>query len=239
MEVPGAFPVPASVLAEFYKEVVSGLHERALASDRAYGGVVRSEKGRLLEIMAEHLVGLAWEQVGGTPERLSFQKRTYKISIRDDYVRRLPAVIQAEINANRDGYFYKGQVDTHVSVDDELVMGVECKAFAENAMLKRVLVDFHLLKSVHPSLTCCLLQLESQLGGDFSDPTATPALGSGPTHTLMSYFPDVDLNIVTLLPGERHPERPIHKPKHFKALSPQSLEAAVERLAGLLAPHAR
>ena len=239
MEIPGAFPAPVGALAEFYREVVGGLHERAHASDRAYGGVVRSEKGQLLEIMAEHLVGLAWVSAGGAPERLSFRKRTYKISIRDDYVRRLPAAVQAKINANRDGYFYKGQVDKHVSVDGELVMGVECKAYAENAMLKRVLVDFHLLKSVHPSLTCCLLQLESQLGGDFSDPAANPVMGSGPTHALMSHFPDVELNIVTLLPGERHPERPIHKPEHFKTLSSQSLEAAVERLAGLLAPHAR
>ena len=100
------------------------------------------------------------------------------------------------------------------------------------------MVDFHLLKSLHPSLICCLLQLESQLGGDFSDPAANPAMGSRSTHTLLSHFPDVELNIVTLLSGERHPNRPIHDPEHFKALSPQSLESAVNRFAGLLAPHA-
>ena len=239
MEVPGTFPAPVGTLAEFYGEVVGGLHEQALASDRAYGGVVRSAKGQLLEVMSEHVVGLAWAKAGGASERLSFQKSAYKVPIRDDYVRRLPAFVQTEISANRSGYFYKGQVDKHVSVDGELVMGVECKAYAENAMLKRVLVDFHLLKSLHPSLICCLLQLESQLGGDFSDLAGSPAMGSRPTHTLMSHFPDVELNIVTLLAGERHPERPIHKPEHFKALSPQSLESAVGRFAGLLAPCVR
>ena len=237
MEVPGTFPAPVGTLAKFYEEVVGGLHEQALASDRAYGGVVRTEKGQLLEIMSEHVVGLAWAKAGGVSERLSFRKRTYKVPIRDDYVRRLPAFVQAEISANRDGYFYGGKVDRHVFIDGKLVMGVECKAYTGIPMLKGVLLDFHLLKSLHPSLICCLLQLESQLGGDFSDPAASPAMGSRSAHTLMSHFPDVELNIVTLLAGERHQERPIHKPEHFKALSPQSLESAVERFAGSLAPH--
>ena len=163
MEVPGTFPASVEALAEFYREVVGGLHERARDSDsgRAYGGLVRAAKGQLLETMAEHVIALAWGRAGGAPERLSFQKHTYQLPIRSDYVEKLPAVVRAEVEANISEYFYRIQVDKHVSVDGELVMGVECKAYAENAMLKRVLVDFHLLKSLHPPLTCCLLQLES------------------------------------------------------------------------------
>ena len=69
-------------------------------------------------------------------------------------------------------------------------------------MLKRILVDFHLLKTLYPHLTCCLFQLESQLGGDYADLPETP-FGSRATHSIMSYFDDVDLHIVTFLKGER------------------------------------
>ena len=62
-------------------------------------------------------------------------------------------------------------------------------------------------------------------------------MGSKTTHTLLSHFPDVELNIVTLLPGERYPDRPIHVAEHFKVLSPQSLESAVDQLAKLLVSH--
>jgi len=51
-----------------------------------------------------------------------------------------------------------------------MIMGIECKAYTENAMLKRILVDFTLLKSIVPKANCVLLQLESQLTGDYSKP---------------------------------------------------------------------
>ena len=69
-------------------------------------------------------------------------------------------------------------------------------------MIKRILVDFHLLKTKVPNLLCYLFQLESQLGGDYSSEVKNPK-GSSPTHTLMSYFSDVDLNIVTLFPQRK------------------------------------
>ena len=129
------------------------------------------------------------------------------------------------------------RVDVHVFVDNAFIMGVECKSYAENAMIKRILVDFRLLKSLLPALICCLLQLESQLGGDYSDPSANPNMGSRSTHTLMSYFPEVDLNIMTLLDGERNINRPIHRPDHFKELRPERLERVINQFKALLTPY--
>ncbi len=71
-------------------------------------------------------------------------------------------------------HHYWAKVDVHVFVDDNLVLGMECKSYTENAMLKRILVDFRMLKSLHPDLICCLLQMESMLGGGYSDPLASP-----------------------------------------------------------------
>ena len=103
------------------------------------------------------------------------------------------------------------------------------RSYTENAMLKRILVDFHLLKTKVPNLLCYLFQLESQLGGDYSSEIKNPK-GSYPTHTLMSYFPGLDLRVITLLPGERKVDQPINKAKHFKVLTIDRLEVAVESI---------
>ena len=53
----------------------------------------------------------------------------------------------------------------------------------------------------------------------------------------MSFFPEVDLNIVTLLEGERRVDQPIHQEEHFKELTPEILEHAIERFSQLLAAY--
>ncbi|GAA8155009.1 hypothetical protein BTM245_01940 [Helicobacter pylori] len=116
-------------------------------------------------------------------------------------------------------------VDKHIFVDNQLVMGIECKNYTENAMLKRILVDFHLLKTLYPNISCYLFQLENQLGGDYSALPET-LLGSKPTHSIMSYFESVNLNIVTLLKGERNINQPTHK--NFKPLDEQILIKAIK-----------
>ncbi len=106
------------------------------------------------------------------------------------------------------------------------MIGIECKAYTENAMIKRILVDFHLLKTKAPDMRCYLFQLENQLGGDYSKVLKKPK-GSAPTHTLMSYFNNVDLRIITLLEGERKVDRPINKLQFFKPLPLDRLKMAV------------
>ena len=44
------------------------------------------------------------------------------------------------------------------------VLSIECKAYAELAMYKRVIVDCYIMHSAFPELKFCLFLLESQLG---------------------------------------------------------------------------
>ena len=231
-------PVTRQDLIRSYNLLIGGIEEEALDDeDRAYGGIIRAAKGKLVEAMTPHIIRLAWTDCGGQTERLSFGNvKRYQVPIQREYVHHLPSEIRDYINQRFDQHFYRAKVDRHVFVDEEFVIGVECKSYTENAMLKRILVDFRLLKSLHPDLVCCLLQLESQLGGGYGDPLLDPQTGSPSTHTIMSYFPDVELNIITLLEGERKVDRPIHRTEFFKELDPQVLDHAIARFAALLQP---
>lgn len=204
---------------------------------RAYGGVIRMSKGRLVESIGKSVVSIAWGDLGGEPDRLSFNDTAnYRVMMESTYLDRLPADVREHVMQKRDRYFYKAHVDIHAFIDGVFILGVECKAYTENAMLKRILYDFSLLKTIHSDLKCCLLQLESQLGGDYSDPLASPSYGSESTHTLMSYSEAVELDILTLLHGERNIKRPIHDPAHFKPLTEQSVEAAIRKIQNHLRP---
>ncbi|MDD9810809.1 MAG: restriction endonuclease [Gammaproteobacteria bacterium] len=212
-----------------YRTVVQVVDQDARESeDRAYGGFVRMTKGRLQEQITEQLVRATWAHVGGDAEVLDINAKKIAIPIRQSYIDRIKDPEVAEhVRQNIDNYVYRLAVDKHVFIDGQFVIGIECKAYAENAMLKRILVDFDLLKTRHPNLSCYLFQLESQLGGDYSAMTK-PTYGSYSTHTIQSYF-SCDLHIVTLLAGERNINRPIHK--HFKPLKIESLQNAVDILA--------
>ncbi len=201
-------------------------------------GNIRSAKGKLVEDVTQRIVQLAWEKAGGDAGVLSFgDVKSYSMPVQEDYIARQPPEVAAYIDTLRTQDLYQAHVDQHIFVDGELVMGIECKSYSENAMLKRILVDFWLLKFQHPNIVCCLLQLESQLTGDYSKPLADPQIGSSKTHVLMSYFPEVDLHIITLLEGERKIAQPIHRTEYFKELTPEILEHAIEEFAQLLAPY--
>jgi hypothetical protein len=92
-----------------------------------------------------------------------------------------------------------------------------------------MVVEKKQLKNLH----CVLFQLESQLGGDYSQPNKDIILGSYSTHTLLSYF-DVDLIIITLLEGERKVDKPIHKKEYYKELRPENLYKAIDVFKQLL-----
>ncbi len=232
--------MPATIadIQNAYNLLVRGIDESAHAENeegnRAYGGAVRAAKGILVERITRLLVEIAWYELGGDPQRLDFRRETVKVPLRTDYLKRVrPTEVTDYIRAHLEQYFFGLRTDIHVNIDGNLVMGIECKAYTENAMLKRVLVDFTLLKQVVPNLKCVLVQLESQLTGDYSQPLKPVTYGSPSTHTLLSYF-DVELSIITLLEGERRVDQPIHKPAHFKALTEDALRKAVDTLKELL-----
>ncbi len=225
-------------LIRSYDILVGGIEEEAQDDqDRAYGGIIRAAKGKMVEQMTPHIIRLAWAEQGGRPDRLSFDNiKTYRVPIQQGYVEALPEEVREYVTARIADHTYPARVDRHVFIDGAFVMGIECKSYAENAMLKRILVDFRLLQALNDDLICCLLQLESMLGGDYSRPLQPTRYGSTSSHTLMSFFPDVELNIMTLLDGERHVDRPIHQPEYFKELQPGHLEAVIQQFGDLLAP---
>ncbi len=223
-------------LIHAYNSVIRGLDREATDNqNRAYGGMLRAGRARLLESMTRHMTKLAWKKLGCNPDRLSFNDiKKYKLPVHPDYLEKLPDFVKSSIK----DYSFNVQVDLHIFADRELVMAIECKSYTENAMLKRVLVDFNLLKVLHPDLVCCLLQMESQLGGDYSKPLKKNKIGNPSTHTIMSYFPNVKLYIITLLEGERKVDHPIYKNQYFKELKKECLDLAIDHLKDLLKPFA-
>jgi len=214
-----------------YNSVVKVVDKNANEEeDRAYGGVVRSVKGKLQEHITEEIINMAWGSLGGKNERLFIDSKKQKIPIQKEYVINIEDnEIKQYILSNISDYFFGLSVDKQVYIDKNLVIAIECKAYTENAMIKRILVDFSLLKTIFPNITCYLFQLESQLGGDYSD-LKEITFGSKPTHTLMSYFPRVKLNIFIFLKGERKVDEPIHKEEHFKPLDKIQIKKAISLL---------
>jgi hypothetical protein len=217
-----------------YEFLMKGMDPKAKETrHRAYGGMLRAAKGMLVEALAKRLLEIAWEQLGNEPERLSLGKKTVKIPIKKEYIQRIKSPeVKRFVEDHIQDFYYPLRTDVHVHVDGKFKIVMECKAYTENAMLKRILVDFTLFKHVYPDLAFVLFQLESQLGGDYSAANNIKH-GSPSTHTLLSYF-DIDLNIITLLEGERKVDRPIHKPEYYKPLREQALLTALEIFKQLL-----
>ena len=226
-------------LINAYKFLVKGIDKKAKHSDdRAYGGVIRAGKGLLVESITKSLVEIAWKELGLNSKRLSLEKQTVKIPLKEIYLERIKSPeVKKYIKENLKDFYYTLKTDVHVYIDKKFEMAIECKAYTENAMLKRILVDFTLFKQVYPNLDFVLLQLESQLGGDYSSPNYVK-YGSPSTHTLLSYF-DIGLNILTLLEGERKVDKPIHKSEYYKPLDSKSILTALEVIKSLLKEKAK
>lgn len=215
-----------------YQNVIKVVDNDATENeDRAYGGVVRSVKGKLQEYITEEIIKIAWESIGRESSRLTINSGKQYIPIRKGYVMQIEdKEVKQYILSNISDYFFGLSVDKQVYIDKKLVIGIECKAYTENAMIKRILVDFSLLKTVFSDIICYLFQLESQLGGDYCELNEI-TFGSKSTHTLMSYFTEVKLKIFTFLEGERKVDKPIHKQGYFKSLEKMQVEKAISMLA--------
>jgi hypothetical protein len=223
-----------------YDRVVKGIDTAALESDdRAYGGIIWAGKGKLVESLAEALVETAWCSVlGQSKKRLEMNRSKMKIHLKDGYIDRIEdPKVRDYLIKNNNKIVYKFGTDVHVYIDGKLIMPIECKAYTENAMMKRILFDAVLMKEAKGLDKYYLLQLESQLGGDYSLLNEI-TYGSPATHVLMSHV-DVDLEIITLLKGERRVKRPIHKQEFYKPLHYEALERAVNIFATDLERYAK
>ena len=228
------------ILINAYNKLVKGIDDAAsMSEDRAYGGIIRAGKGKLVEKITSHLVQIAWTDIlDQDPSRMEINKKKIPIGIKDDYIQRISnPKVKAYVISNRDKLVYKFGTDVQVYIDGRLVLPIECKSYTENAMLKRILFDAKLMKEARGINTYYLVQLESQLGGDYSELNDI-SYGSPATHALLSHV-DVELKIITLLKGERKVDRPIHKPEFFKELKMNELKKAVNLFANDLKRYAR
>ena len=217
-----------------YNQLVKNIDDAAKTSDRAYGGMIRAFKGELVESIAAKLVKIAWSDILHQQiYRLEINKKKMPIGISDDYIARISdPEVRNYVKDHRDSLIYKFGTDVQVFVDGKLVLPIECKAYTENAMIKRILFDAKLMKEAVGTQTYYLVQLESQLGGDYSELNEV-TYGSPATHALLSHV-DVDLIIITLLKGERKVDRPIHKIEFYKELKIKELKKAAEIFAEAL-----
>lgn len=216
-----------------YDDVLKTLDNRAKNSDsgRAYGGVLRASKGELVESIAKSIVTVAWKGIGGNPGDLNMDGHQIKLpfntknlhNIKDESTRQ-------HVTSHINDYYYSFKPDVLVEIRGKRVLSIECKTYTENSMYKRILVDAALMRTKYPEMKFILLQLESQLGGDYSNLNGN-TIGSTSTRTLTSYF-DVDIDIITLLEGERDVNKPIHK--HYKPLKLERLEFAANRVKDIL-----
>lgn len=229
-----------SVLISAYNKLVKNIDDAAAASsDRAYGGIIRAGKGKLVENIAAKLVEIAWTEVLHQKlSRMEINKKKMPIGISDEYIARISnPKVRAYVQEHRSSHVYRFGTDIQVFIDGRLILPIECKAYSENAMLKRILFDAELMKEAVGTNTYYLIQLESQLGGDYSELNDV-TYGSPATHALLSHI-DVELKIITLLKGERKVDRPIHKSEYFKELKMSELLKAVNIFAEALREYAR
>ena len=183
----------------------------------SYGGSLRALKGNLVETFCNRVIKQAWENLGGQSWEISIERRRYYIT-------------------DEEGNRYGISQDRQVYVHNQFVLSVECKAYAEVAMYKRIMVDSLLLKNKFPTLRFCLFQLESMLGGDYSKDPAHPR-GSPSVKVINYFFPDVNMDIITLLDGERDIKREIHKRQFYKPMRAQRVKYALDYFEGVLSPH--
>ena len=228
-----------NMLIAAYNKVVGGIDNRAMHStDRAYGGIIRAGKGKLLETMTAELVNIAWEDVlHQNQSRLKINKEKMPVTVNENYISRIKDTrVKEYVKTHRRELVYKFGTDVQVFIDNKLVLPIECKSYTENAMIKRILFDAELMFEIARTPKYYLVQLESMLGGDYCELNDV-TFGSPATHALLSHV-DIDLEIITLLKGERKVDQPIHKKEFFKELHAKELEKAIHIFADALKKYA-
>jgi hypothetical protein len=178
-----------NALITYYADTMSNIMVAAQdISTRAKGGILRAGKGELVEELARRLVTIAWKtNLNQEIYRLSIDKKKLPIHVREGYVGKIKQdLVRTYWQEKEKSIVYKFGTDLHVYVDRKFVLPIECKAYTENAMMKRILVDATLLKEVLGIDHYYLFQLESQLGGDYSSLNDI-IYGSPSTHALTSH----------------------------------------------------
>lgn len=128
-----------------YNKVIKTVDQKARKTKgRAYGGVIRSIMGTFFQDeIVRRLILIAWLKLGGNPKRISFSTEKIKIPIKRNYIEKIKnETVKKFLLENINKCNYQQKTDLHVFIDNKFIMGVECRVYTENAMMKRILVDF-------------------------------------------------------------------------------------------------
>lgn len=201
-------PTIEKIQAEYKKAILSSQKLYAGRRRKDTAGAVRYTKGKLVEDITKDIIAIAWSCVSGGKNLLRMDKK--------------------KISVTTNGEIYKLSQDIHVHINDVFRISVECKSYTEVAMYKRILMDAHLLKCAVPTIeSFFVVQLENFLGGDYGAQMSPK--GSDSVITLNRVFPDLNINVITLLDGDRDIGRPLHNPDYFKPLTDERLEYAIKQ----------
>ncbi|MDE3269166.1 MAG: restriction endonuclease [Pseudomonadota bacterium] len=182
-------PVSDRAQEHLFNEIIS-YYESTIQSlfKEQSPGKIRTTKAKMVEEIAKKLVLCACKDANLDNDKIYFKQTTYVIPLHDSYLKGLAdSYLKKYISKHKEKFFYRLGCDVQCYYGNRFLLAIECKSYTENAMLKRVLVDFSLLKNIFPDTQLVLLQLESMLGGDYSS-LKSNIKGSKATHTIMSYF---------------------------------------------------
>lgn len=194
--------------------------EHELNENKNVAGLIRHNKGNLVEELTKKLVFLACDDLKISSDRCCIEKRPVTIKIANTNY------IMTRNLKNPDGNTYELEVDNVVLIDGKFVMNIESKSYTEATMLKVVLLNAILVHQHYPDAAFVLLQLENALDGNYDVGSSESENGNGSGHVVMSVFPEIYLNLLTLLDGNRSSAKPIHKPEYYKAMNKDKLRRA-------------
>lgn len=83
-----------------YEYLVLGMDKKAQddMSERAYGGILRAGKGKLVESITKELVKIAWKDLEQDVNRLEFKRNQIKVSIRKGYINKIKNIKAKKIH---------------------------------------------------------------------------------------------------------------------------------------------
>lgn len=223
-------------LLKAYNALPEFIEIEAEKQKKERGGIERGIKGPFVEAFTRGLIKRAWDDLKGDRSDLKV-KGSVTVPLKEGYLKRIQDNEIADyIKKNIQEYSYTFRIDVPVCIKDKLVMVVECKSYADNAMIKRTLHDGAFIKRYSPDTEIVLLQFKSGLGGDYHEIFREKHFGSTSTHTIMSYF-DYTPHIITLLEEKRKSSEPFHKKDFFKPMKREALEKALAFFRGHLKKH--
>ena len=220
-------------ISEYYE---SGVLKIPLDAERAHelnnsknvAGQIRHSKGNLVEEIAKELVFLACDDLKISRSRCRLTKGPVIIKIVNS------SYVMTRDLSNPDDIECELELDNLLTVDGKLIMDIESKSYTEASMLKRIMMESYMVYQHYPNTAFVVLQLENALDGNYDVDTNGSDTGSGSAHVIMSVFPDVHLNILTLLDGNRSSIKPIHDPKYYKLMNKDKLRKAYSTIRKLI-----